>query len=106
MTSNTRRTLLFVGLTFLFSWTLVGVFAASGGVWASKSSYPVTILYMFIPGLAALFVQKFIAHEPLRESDICMRLARIRRDRVRVEMLGRSSRIREVLRRAPRAEVL
>ena len=68
MTTNTRRTLLFVGLTFLFSWTLAGVFAAFGGVWVSKSSYPVTILYMLIPGLAALFVQKFIAHEPLRES--------------------------------------
>jgi uncharacterized protein len=66
MTNNSGRTLLFVGLTFLFSWVLAGVFALSGGVWMSKSSYPVTILYMIMPGLTALVVQKFIAHEKLR----------------------------------------
>ncbi|MFA6470618.1 MAG: CPBP family glutamic-type intramembrane protease [Candidatus Latescibacterota bacterium] len=68
MTINSKRTLSFIGITFLLSWVLAGIFALCGGVWTSKSAYPVTFLYMIIPGLAALVVQKFIAHEPLRKS--------------------------------------
>lgn len=49
---------LFIGLSFLFSWlTLLG-FLILGGTWNSTSAYPVAVLYMFGPALAAVTTQR------------------------------------------------
>ncbi len=68
MTRNTRYILQFVGITYFLSWTLIGVFAFSGGRWQTAQAYTIALVYMLIPGLTAIVVQKYLAREPLVET--------------------------------------
>lgn len=68
MTKETRTTLQFIGITFFLCWTLAGIFALSGGEWQSREGIPIALVYMVMPGLVALYVQRYLAREPLRET--------------------------------------
>ncbi|MHB9029875.1 MAG: CPBP family intramembrane glutamic endopeptidase, partial [Candidatus Latescibacterota bacterium] len=68
MTRNTRHTLQFVGITFFFCWTLIGVYSLSGGEWQTRQAYTIALIYMLIPGITAILFQKYVAHEPVRET--------------------------------------
>ncbi len=68
MRKETRTILLFLGITFFLCWTLVGIYAFSGGEWQSREALPIALLYMVIPGLVALYAQRYLAREPLRET--------------------------------------
>ncbi len=62
---NPRKTLYFIGLTFLLSWALVIAYRALGGKWALPYSLVIAVVYMFGPMTAAIIVQRFIYEEPL-----------------------------------------
>jgi len=67
MTGNIKKALLFVALTFFFSWLLAALFYVVGGRLNTAAAYVVLIVYMFIPMTMAIVVQKLIYKEPLRE---------------------------------------
>lgn len=68
MYKNFRKAALFVGLTFFFSWFIAVSFLAFGGKWFTPASLVVAIIYMFIPMVIAVVVQKFIYKEPLKRT--------------------------------------
>ncbi|UCB45747.1 MAG: CPBP family intramembrane metalloprotease [Spirochaetota bacterium] len=62
---NIKKTVLFVILTYSFSWLLAGLFYAFGGKWNSPSAFIMAIGYMFIPMIAVFIVQKAVYKEAL-----------------------------------------
>ncbi|MGB3905237.1 MAG: CPBP family intramembrane glutamic endopeptidase [Anaerolineae bacterium] len=66
-TVNIRKALIFVALTFLFSWLLAAAFYALGGRLNTPGAFVVLLVYMFIPMTMAIIVQKVIYKEPLKE---------------------------------------
>lgn len=67
MNRNIKKVLIFIGLTFLFNFSLVILYFAFGGKWVTPGSVIITTGYMFIPMMMAIVVQKFIYKEPLKE---------------------------------------
>jgi membrane protease YdiL (CAAX protease family) len=68
MYKNLRKITLFVGLTFFFSWFMAISFFAFGGRWNTSGSLAMAVVYMFIPMVATIIVQKFIYKEPLKRT--------------------------------------
>ena len=66
-TRGIRKVLLFVALTFFFSWLLLDTFLLLGGQWNSRAAIAVAVGYMFVPMIVAFAVQKLISKEPLRK---------------------------------------
>jgi membrane protease YdiL (CAAX protease family) len=67
MKLNIKKTLLFVGLTFLLSWLLALLFHAFGGRWNTLPAIIMATAYMFIPLIVAIIIQKLIYKEPLKK---------------------------------------
>jgi membrane protease YdiL (CAAX protease family) len=65
---NIKKSLLFIGLTFLINWLIAAVFFFSGGRWNTPNSVIVGVIYMFVPMAVAIFIQKIIYKEALKES--------------------------------------
>jgi len=58
----------FLGITFALSWSIAILFYAFGGKWGvGPSTQIVGVIYMFIPMLAAVLVQKLFYKESLRK---------------------------------------
>ncbi len=66
MPDTMRKATLFVALTYFFSFLLVYGYLALGGNWAAGLSF-IPIVYMFIPMIMAIVVQKVIYKEPIKE---------------------------------------
>ncbi|MDI3280386.1 MAG: CPBP family intramembrane metalloprotease [Bacillota bacterium] len=66
MVINWRKVGLFLALTFGADWLLAGLFAAGGGRWNTPASLAVAVLYMLVPMLGALAVQR-LYREPVKE---------------------------------------
>jgi membrane protease YdiL (CAAX protease family) len=66
-TMRFKKVMLFVGLTFLVSWSMAGLFFALGGKWGTTASLVMAGGYMFVPMVIAVIVQKFIYRERLKE---------------------------------------
>jgi len=64
---NIRKLLLFIGLTFGLSYTLVGVFLALGGRWNTPGAVIIGVVYMFMPMTSAILVGRLIFGEPTAE---------------------------------------
>jgi membrane protease YdiL (CAAX protease family) len=62
-----KRVGLFIGLTYLFSWTIVIIFLTLGGSWNSPYTIIILIAFMFIPSIIAIILQKMVCKEPLKE---------------------------------------
>jgi len=62
-----KKSLLFIELTFFFSWLIAFLFFILGGKWNTPSAFVVAIVYMFIPMTIAIIVQKFVYKQPLLE---------------------------------------
>jgi len=62
-----KKAMLFVGLTFLVSWLMAILFFTFGGKWMTPASLVIAVIYMFVPMVIAIIVQKFIYKEPMRE---------------------------------------
>ena len=58
-----RFSLVFIALTFLINWLLIGLFLALGEGWSSAATPAVLVAYMFVPMLVAILVQKLVKHE-------------------------------------------
>lgn len=67
MNRDLKKIAIFIGLTFFFDWLIAILFFAFGGKWNTPVSYVVAIVYMFIPMIIAIVVQKFIYKEPVKE---------------------------------------
>lgn len=67
MTPKTKK---FLSLTFFLSWSLAGIYYLLGGRLNQPTALPVLLLYMWIPAISAVIVQKFIFHEPLKDLGI------------------------------------
>ncbi len=67
MKRNIKKSMLFIGMTFSFSWLLVILFAVFGGKWYTISAFVIAIIYMFAPMTMAIIIQKFIYKERTKE---------------------------------------
>lgn len=67
MNGNTRKVVLFIGLTFGFCWLMAIMFYVFGGRWNTTGSFIIGIIYMFIPMVMVIVVQKLVYKEPLKE---------------------------------------
>ena len=65
MNIHTKKILLFILLTFFIDWSLVGLYLVMGGKTDSAGMALLAVLYMFVPMLAAIIVQKRIFKQPL-----------------------------------------
>lgn len=63
MSTRTRATVWFLALTFLVNWGMVAIYYGMGGRLASRGFIVLTIAYMLVPALAAIFVQKVMLRE-------------------------------------------
>jgi membrane protease YdiL (CAAX protease family) len=62
-----KKAMLFVGLTFLVSWLMAILFFTFGGKWMTPASLVIAVIYMFVPMVIAIIVQKFIYKEPVKK---------------------------------------
>ncbi|MBF0542436.1 MAG: CPBP family intramembrane metalloprotease [Nitrospirae bacterium] len=62
-----KRSIYFIGLVFLFDWLLIALFYAAGGKWNTNASIIISVIYMFIPMIIAVTLQRFIYHQPIKE---------------------------------------
>jgi len=63
-----KKAMLFVGLTFLVSWLMAILFFTFGGKWMTPASLVIAVIYMFVPMVIAIIVQKFIYKEPVKDA--------------------------------------
>ena len=63
-----KKARIFLGLTFLFSWGIAIAFHLSGGKWNTPPALAVASLYMLVPMLSALYVQKRIYRENVSDT--------------------------------------
>jgi membrane protease YdiL (CAAX protease family) len=64
---DSRKVGWFVGLTFLVSWLFIGTYVLLGGRWNSAYAPLVGAVYMFMPGTAAVVVQRGLYKRPIGE---------------------------------------
>lgn len=67
MIKNIKKSILFIGLTFFFSWLIAILFYISGGRLNMPVATAVLVAYMFVPMTMAIIVQKFVYKEPVKE---------------------------------------
>jgi membrane protease YdiL (CAAX protease family) len=63
-----KKSKIFLGLTFSFSWGIAIAFHLSGGKWNTPQALAVATLYMLVPMLSAIFVQKRIFRESVKDT--------------------------------------
>lgn len=67
MMEKNKKVLLFTGLTFLLSFSLVFFYFMLGGKWVPPGTLIISVTYMFIPMLVTIIVQKLIYKEKIKE---------------------------------------
>jgi membrane protease YdiL (CAAX protease family) len=67
LSERVRRVGLFVGITFILSWLTVILFSALGGKWETYSGLMIGVVFMFMPMISAVLVQRFVCREQLKE---------------------------------------
>ncbi len=67
MTSNNRRAIEFVVMTYVVSWLMIAIFVGLGGQWNTTIAFVVGIAYMFVPASVAIYLQKFKYKKRVRE---------------------------------------
>lgn len=65
MSLHKNKILLFIGLTFFIDWSLVALYLIFGGKTDSAGMALLAVIYMFIPMLVAIVVQRRIVKQPL-----------------------------------------
>lgn len=74
MFSRWRQLLLFLGITFGWSYGLAGLYFGFGGEWQVGKAAVITTLYTTVPGIAAILLQYFYNREPLGRIGMQFRL--------------------------------
>ena len=54
-----RKVKRFLIWTFIFSWSLIGIFYLTGGEWQTKGATIIALAYMFIPMIVAFIVERY-----------------------------------------------
>jgi len=67
VSKSIQKATIFLCLTFLASYLMVTLYLYLGGKWVMPGTLVVSIVYMFVPMIMAIVVQKFIYKESLRE---------------------------------------
>ena len=49
MAASTRKSVIFIALTFFFSWLMAILFTAFGGKWNTSAALAIALGYMFVP---------------------------------------------------------
>jgi len=65
---NNQKAFIFISLTYLLSYLLVILYFALGGKWVMPGSLIIATVYMFIPMVVAIIVQRVMYKENVRES--------------------------------------
>ena len=65
---NVKKVAIFVGLTFLVSYSIVPLYFALGGTKAMPGMLILSVVYMFMPLSVAVVVQKLVYHASLKDS--------------------------------------
>lgn len=73
MTNPTKKTAVFLGLTFGISWLLAVIYYALGGRLNQPSAMIMLIIYMFVPMLVAFVLQRYINGGSLRDIGVIFR---------------------------------
>ena len=60
-----KKSTLFIVLTFIVSWSMIGVHYLLGGELTTTAGIIVTVLYMFVPMTIALVIRKIIHRQPV-----------------------------------------
>jgi membrane protease YdiL (CAAX protease family) len=64
---NINRTTLFLILTFVISFSIAGIYKLAGGGPGGKVEFTVLgVIYMFIPSICVVIVQKLVHHEKIK----------------------------------------
>lgn len=63
-----NKSLLFLGLTFVINYSMVGIFHLSGGNYSGVSGTVLATAYMFVPFIAALVVSRGIHKENIKKT--------------------------------------
>ncbi|MCD6202234.1 MAG: CPBP family intramembrane metalloprotease [Bacteroidales bacterium] len=66
MEHNLKKAGIFTGITFLLSWIIILLFFSFGGKWGTPVSTGIIILYMLVPMITAIIVQKIIFEENVK----------------------------------------
>jgi len=66
LSERVRRVGLFIGITFILSWLTVILFSALGGKWEAYSGLMTGVVFMFMPMISAVLVQRFVCREQLK----------------------------------------
>jgi uncharacterized protein len=74
MNRNIKKVLLFIVFTFLSNYLLIVLYFAIGGKWVIPGSWIVTAVYMFVPMLVTIVIQKFIYRQSLKSLGLSWRL--------------------------------
>lgn len=65
---NYSKTALFLGITFIISYSAAGIFKLAGGDYLNRAGFMIFgAAYMFIPMISAIIVKKYIAREKLND---------------------------------------
>jgi membrane protease YdiL (CAAX protease family) len=67
MNRDITKPALFIGLTFFINWLMAALFFVLAGKRDPAATTVMLILYMFVPMVVAIVVQKFIYKEPIRK---------------------------------------
>jgi membrane protease YdiL (CAAX protease family) len=67
MNRNSKKAILFIGLSYSVSWLMAILFFTFGGKWMTPGSVVMAVVYMFVPTVVAIIVQKFIYKEAVKE---------------------------------------
>jgi membrane protease YdiL (CAAX protease family) len=65
MSPTLKKILIFLLLTFGIDWSMVFLYLAFGGQWTGTNPLILAVVYMFVPMLSAIIVQKAIFKEPV-----------------------------------------
>lgn len=76
MNSRHKKIGLFIGLTFLINWLMVAVFVVSGGTWNTFNALVLATVYMFVPMVCAVAVQKHYGEAVRRPLGISFKVNR------------------------------
>jgi membrane protease YdiL (CAAX protease family) len=67
MCEHIKKSVTFIGLTFLVNWSFALLFYVLGGRWGTPAGIAFGAAYMFVPMIVAIGLQKGIYREPVKE---------------------------------------
>ena len=67
MLKRINKVTLFLILTFFINWTLILIFVLTGNEWNSPTGQIIAVIYMFIPALVVMLIDKVVYKEQIKK---------------------------------------